>query len=70
MVAGGRIPGYAAYADEMTPAKYVEKVRNKELVDPILTFQLSNEFYVRKLIRGYLPYDSESKAYATLAGVD
>jgi predicted amidohydrolase/GNAT superfamily N-acetyltransferase len=66
MVAGGRIPGYASYANEMTPAKYVEKVRNKELVDPILTFQLSNEFYVRKIIRGYLPYDSESKAYATL----
>ncbi len=66
MVAGGRIPGYAAYADEMTPAKYVELVRNKELVDPILTFQLSNEFHVRKIIRGYLPYDSESKAYATL----
>jgi predicted amidohydrolase/ribosomal protein S18 acetylase RimI-like enzyme len=66
MVAGGRIPGYAAYAGEMTPAKYVELVRNKELVDPILTFQLSNEFHVRKIIRGYLPYDSESKAYATL----
>nr|WP_151085716.1 bifunctional GNAT family N-acetyltransferase/carbon-nitrogen hydrolase family protein [Hymenobacter baengnokdamensis] len=66
MVAGGRIPGYAPYAGEMTPAKYVEMVRNKELVDPILTFQLSNEFYVRKIIRGYLPYDSESKAYATL----
>lgn len=66
MVAGGRIPGYAQYAGEMTPAKYVEMVRNKELVDPILTFQLSNEFHVRKIIRGYLPYDSESKAYATL----
>ncbi|MBC6610788.1 bifunctional GNAT family N-acetyltransferase/carbon-nitrogen hydrolase family protein [Hymenobacter sp. BT507] len=66
MVAGGRIPGYAAYANEMTPAKYVEMVRNKELTDPILTFQLANDFYVRKLIRGYLPYDSESKAYATL----
>ncbi|GAA3999059.1 bifunctional GNAT family N-acetyltransferase/carbon-nitrogen hydrolase family protein [Hymenobacter fastidiosus] len=66
MVAGGRIPGYAAYADEMTPAKYVEMVRNKEITDPILTFQLSNEFHVRKIIRGYLPYDSESKAFATL----
>ncbi|TGE16278.1 GNAT family N-acetyltransferase [Hymenobacter elongatus] len=66
MVAGGRIPGYAAYAGEMTPAKYVEMVRNKEITDPILTFQLSNEFHVRKIIRGYLPYDSESKAFATL----
>ncbi len=66
MLAGGRIPGYAAHADEMTPAKYVEKVRNKELTDPILTFQLSNDFFVRKIIRGYLPYDSESKSFATL----
>ena len=66
MVAGGRIPGYAAYANDMTPAKYVEMVRNKEITDPILTFQLSNEFHVRKIIRGYLPYDSESKAFATL----
>ncbi|WP_242478847.1 bifunctional GNAT family N-acetyltransferase/carbon-nitrogen hydrolase family protein [Hymenobacter lapidiphilus] len=66
MVAGGRIPGYSNYSGEMTPAKYVEMVRNKELTDPILTFQLANDFYVRKIIRGYLPYDSESKAYATL----
>jgi predicted amidohydrolase/GNAT superfamily N-acetyltransferase len=66
MVAGGRIPGYAKYADQMTPAKYVEMVRNKELTDPILTFQLSNEFHVRKIIKGYLPYDFDSKAYATL----
>ena len=66
MVAGGRIPGYNQHAGEMTPAKYVEMVRNKELTDPILTFQLSNEFHVRKIIRGYLPYDSESKAFATL----
>ena len=66
MVAGGRIPGYNQYANEMTPAKYVEMVRNKELTDPILTFQLANEFHVRKIIRGYLPYDSESKAFATL----
>ncbi|RTQ50040.1 GNAT family N-acetyltransferase [Hymenobacter gummosus] len=66
MVAGGRIPGYAKYADEMTPQKYVEMVRNKELTDPILTFQLANDFYVRKMIRGYLPYDGDSKAYATL----
>lgn len=66
MVAGGRIPGYAQYADQMTPQKYVEMVRNKELTDPILTFQLANDFYVRKLIRGYLPYDGDSKAYATL----
>ncbi|MBB4600399.1 putative amidohydrolase/ribosomal protein S18 acetylase RimI-like enzyme [Hymenobacter luteus] len=66
MVAGGRIPGYNQYANEMTPAKYVEMVRAKEITDPILTFQLANEFHVRKIIRGYLPYDSESKAYATL----
>ncbi len=41
-------------------------VRNKEIYDPILTFQLSNDFHVRKILKGYLPSDKESKAYATL----
>jgi hypothetical protein len=50
----------------MTPQRYVELVRAKELVDPILTFQLANDFHVRKIITGYLPDDDESRAYAVL----
>jgi len=66
IVAGGRIPGYAAHRDEMTPQQYVAKVRARELVDPILTFQLANDFQVRQIVRGYLPDDTKSAGFATL----
>ncbi len=66
IVAGGRIPGYAKVADHMTPQQYVEKVKNHEITDPILTFQLANDFHVRKIITDYLPADDQSGAYATL----
>ena len=66
IVAGGRIPGYRDYRDEMTPREYVAQVKAREIYDPILTFQLSNEFHVRKLIPGYMPEDRASGAYATL----
>ncbi|MDT8439900.1 MAG: GNAT family N-acetyltransferase [Wenzhouxiangellaceae bacterium] len=66
IVLGGRIPGYDARREEMTPQQYVAKVRARELVDPILTFQLANDFQVRKIVRGYLPDDHKSAGYATL----
>ncbi|MDX5348926.1 MAG: GNAT family N-acetyltransferase, partial [Hymenobacteraceae bacterium] len=66
IIAGGRIPGYKDYADKMTPGKYIEMVRNKEIFDPVLSFQISNDFHVRKILKGYMPVDRESKAYATL----
>ena len=66
IVVGGRIPGYGQYAHVMTPQRYVEQVKAKELVDPILTFQLANDFHVRRIVTGYLPDDTESKAFAVL----
>ena len=60
IVVGGRIPGYGQCAHDLTPQQYVERVRAKEQVDPILTFQLANDFHVRKIITGYLPDDDES----------
>jgi predicted amidohydrolase/GNAT superfamily N-acetyltransferase len=66
IVAGGRIPGYAEHADRLSPQEYIEQVRRKELYDPILSFQLSNDFDVKRLIRGYLPQDDKSHGYATL----
>lgn len=66
ILVGGRIPNYGKYADELSPRKYIEKVRNKEIMDPVLTFQLSNDFHIRKIIKHYLPEDVESKEYATL----
>ena len=65
-VVGGRIPGYHEHRDDMTPQQYVEKVKAREIVDPILTFQLANDFHVRRIIAGYLPDDEASAGYATL----
>ena len=66
IIAGGRIPGYKAVADTLSPFEYIEKVSKRELFDPILTFQLANDFEVKQLLPGYLPEDKDSKGYATL----
>ncbi|WP_025764414.1 bifunctional GNAT family N-acetyltransferase/carbon-nitrogen hydrolase family protein [Dyadobacter tibetensis] len=66
IVAGGRIPNYNTYANEFTPKEYIEKVKSRELYDPTLTFQLANDFHVRKVLNSYLPGDTQSKEYATL----
>ena len=63
---GGRIPNYHKYADQIRPKEYIDKVKQKEIYDPVLTFQLSNDFHVRKVMRNYLPNDEESKHYACL----
>ena len=66
IVAGGRIPSYQDYAKDISPQKYIELVKKREIYDPILTFQLSNDFEVKRVLTGYLPEDKESKGYATL----
>lgn len=66
IVAGGRIPNYHSYSDRMSPRAYIEKVKRKEIFDPTLTFQLSNDFHVKKILKHYLPEDKESMEYATL----
>ena len=63
---GGRIPNYHKYADTMRPKEYLDKVRSREIYDPVLTFQLSNDFHVRRVMKNYLPNDEESKHCATL----
>jgi predicted amidohydrolase len=70
IVFGGRIPHYHKVADELTPKEYIQKVKFKELYDPTLTFQLANDFHVKKVLKGYLPDDQESKEYAVLMGWD
>lgn len=66
ILAGGRIVNYHKYADEMTASQYLEKVHRREIYDPILTFQLANEFSVKRLLGKYLPEDEKSQGYATL----
>ena len=66
IIAGGRMPNYHKFADDLKPRDYIRKVRNREIYDPVLSFQLSNDFHVKKILPNYLPMDKESKGYATL----
>lgn len=66
IIAGGRIPNYKQYKNEYSPQEYIEAVKCKEIYDPILTFQLSNDFEVKRVLKGYIPDDTESSGYATL----
>jgi predicted amidohydrolase/GNAT superfamily N-acetyltransferase len=66
IIAGGRIPNYQKYQNDLTPRQYIDKVRYKEIYDPTLSFQLANDFHVRKVLNKYLPEDSRSKGFATL----
>lgn len=63
---GGRIPNYHQYADEMTPKEYIEKVRRKEIHDPVLNFQISNDFHPSKILKGYLEGDKASHDFGVL----
>ncbi len=63
---GGRIPNYHKYANEFSPKVYIDKVRNKEIDDPVLNFQMSNDFHPAKILKGYLQGDEESNEYAVL----
>ena len=65
IVAGGLIPGFAAYKAQMTPHEYVRRVLVGELQDATLNFQLRMGFQVRGLIPDYIE-DRASDNWATL----
>ncbi len=66
IIIGGRIPNYHLYSKELSPRQYITKVRNKEIYDPVLSFQIGNNFSPVKILKGYLKGDSESEEYAVL----
>ena len=66
ILAGGRIPGYSQHSAKYSPAEYIDRVDRKEIYDPILSFQLANDFQVTRLMHKYLPEDEKSLGYATL----
>lgn len=66
IVIGGRLPNYHNYSEEMSPREYISKVRSKEIHDPVLNFQLANNFHVIKVLKNYLEGDQESEEYAVL----
>ncbi|MHB1195268.1 MAG: bifunctional GNAT family N-acetyltransferase/carbon-nitrogen hydrolase family protein [Lutibacter sp.] len=66
MAFGGRIPNYHLYADKFTPKQYIDKVRKKEIHDPVFNFQISNDFHPAKILKNYLEGDKASNDYAVL----
>lgn len=63
---GGRIPNYHKFADTLTPKEYIDKVRRKEIHDPVLNFQISNDFHPTRILKNYLEGDTSSQDYAVL----
>lgn len=63
---GGRIPNYHKHSHELSPKEYIDKVKRKEIDDPVLNFQISNDFHPSKVIKNYLEGDSASEDYAVL----
>lgn len=66
IIAGGRLPSYSKFADKFNTKQYIEQVKLKKIYDPTLSFQLSNDFHVKKILKGYMPGDKESMEYGAL----
>ena len=66
IIFAGRIPNYIDYMEKLSPKEYIEKVKLKELYDPVLSFQISNDFHVKKIMKNYLVGDTSSNEYAVL----
>lgn len=65
IVFGGRLPNFHKF-DDITAREYIQKVKSKEVHDPVLNFQLSNDFHVKRVVKNYLPEDQASESYAAL----
>lgn len=66
IIFAGRMPHFNEYSGELTPKDYIAKVRLKEIFDSVLSFQLSNDFHVIRIMRNYLEGDNDSQDYAVL----
>lgn len=54
IIAGGHLPGYGAYKNQMTVSEYARRVSSGELYDPTLSFQLENGFRFVTLLENYI----------------
>ena len=66
IVFGGRMPNYHKYMKDYTPKQYIAEVRRKQIDDPVLNFQISNDFHPTKVMKGYLEGDRDSNDFAIL----
>lgn len=54
MVAGGQMPGYHHYQQQISVEEYIARVQRGEISDPTLTPQLRSGFVARGVIHDYL----------------
>lgn len=66
IIACGRLPGYHRHADEMDAEFYAQKVVWGDLKDPVLSFQLKEDFSYCGVIENYIPEDAESCGNASV----
>ena len=66
IIVGGRIPNYHLHSADLSPREYIQQVRKKEVYDPVLSFQLANNFLPVRALKNYLPEDSHSEENAVL----
>lgn len=57
MVAGGMLPGYRLYRDQLSVEEYTQRVQAGIITDPTLTPQLRNGFVVRGILHDYIRDD-------------
>lgn len=63
IISGGRLYNYYKYAKIMSAKQYAKKAENGEIKDPVISFQLKNDFKFIKVLPDYL-YDKRSLNYA------
>lgn len=66
IIACGRLPGYHRHADKLSAEAYAQRVVWGDLRDPVLSFQLREQFSYCGVIEGYLPDDVDSRGYASI----
>jgi GNAT superfamily N-acetyltransferase len=54
MIGGGRLFNYCEFAGRMSALEYAQRVVKGELRDPVLSFELDNEFKFIKILPNYL----------------
>ena len=64
--AGARLPGYQAFASQMSAREYVVNVITGRIGDPTLSFQLKQGFRVIGVVQKYLSSDPQSRGAAAV----
>lgn len=65
IVFGGRMPGLKKKIKKVgSPEGYLEQITEKKINDPVISFQLRNDFEIIGVLKDYLPSDKESMGHA------